>query len=75
MHLYLKRRGAESKPVLILAIEQEALLRCCEVLEPLQCLVIPPIADRYGNIDMLTIPVELRWEEDDFGLVGTEPVG
>ena len=75
MHLHLKSWWAESKPVLVLTIEQETLLCQREILEPLQRLLIRRIADWYGDIDMLTIPVELRREEDDFGLVGAKPVG
>lgn len=75
MHRHLKRWWAESKPVLILAVEQETLLCRREILEPLQRLLIRPITDRYGDIDMLAVPVELRGEEDDFGLVGTKPIG
>ena len=44
------------------------------ILEPFCSLVICSSADWYGNINMLTVPIELRREEDDFGLVGAEPV-
>src|SRR5882724_5429462 len=74
LHLHLECRRAEGEPVLIYAIEQEALMFRREILEPFYSLVIWSIADRYGNINILTVPVELCREEDDFGLIGAEPV-
>src|SRR5437879_6016976 len=75
MHLRLKSGRAECKPVLALAIDQETLPRQREVLEPLQRLLLRRIGDGHGNIHTLIIPVELRRQEDDPGLVGTKPVG
>jgi len=45
-----------------------------EILEPFRSLVIGSVADWYGNINRLTVPIELCREEDDFGLIGAEPV-
>src|SRR5882757_6219697 len=75
MHLDLKSGRTESEPVLALAIQQQALACRGEILEPLQRLPVGPIAHRNRNIHTLTVPVELRRQEDDFGLVGTKPFG
>ena len=45
-----------------------------EILEPFYSLVIWSIADWYGNINILTVPLELGREEDDFGFIGAKPV-
>ena len=45
-----------------------------KILEPFYSLVIWCIADWYGNVNILTVPIELCREEDDFGLIGAEPV-
>ena len=45
-----------------------------EILEPFYSLVIWSIADWYGNINILTVPIELCRKENDSGLIGAEPV-
>ena len=45
-----------------------------EIFEPFYGLVIWSIADWYGHINILTVPLELGREEDDFGRIGAEPV-
>src|SRR3977135_2647049 len=74
LHLHLECWRAEGEPVLIQAIEQEALMFRREILEPFYSLVIWSIADWYGNVNILTVPIELCREENDFALSGAEPV-
>ena len=74
LHLHLECWRAEGEPVLIHAIQQQALMFRREILEPFYSLVIWSVADRYGHINILTVPLELGREEDDFGLIGAEPV-
>ena len=74
LHLHLECWRAEGEPVLIYAIEQETLMFRREILEPFYSLVIWCIADWYGNINILTVPIEPGSEEDDFGLIGAEPL-
>src|SRR5256885_11752219 len=66
LHLHLEYRRAEGEPVLIQAIQQQALVFRHEILEPFDSLVIWSIANRYGNINIPTVPLELGSEENDF---------
>src|SRR5204862_7299692 len=74
LHLHLECCRSEGEPVLIHAIEQEALMFRLEILEPFYSLVIWSVADRYRHINILSVPLELGREEDYLGLIGAVPV-